>query len=157
MAIEKVRSYFQKFNMEDRIIELTQSSATVELAAIALNCEPKRIAKTMSFLVGEKPMLVVMAGDAKISNQKFKEKFLVKPRMIEFDKVESLIGHSVGGVCPFAVCENVDVFLDKSLKRFETVFPAAGSGNSAIELNMLELEKYSNSKEWVDVCKDWEN
>ena len=143
--------------MEKRIVELTKSSATVELAAIALNCEPERIAKTMSFMVADKPILVVMAGDAKISNQKFKEKFSVKPKMIEFEKVESLIGHAVGGVCPFAVCENVDVYLDVSLKRFKTVFPAAGSDNSAIELTMEELEKYSNSKEWIDVSKDWNN
>lgn len=157
MSIERVKSYFKKFNMEQRIVELTKSSATVELAAIALNCEPERIAKTISFIVADKPILVVMAGDAKISNQKFKEKFSVKPKMIEFAKVESLTGHAVGGVCPFAVCENVDVYLDVSLKRFKTVFPAAGSDNSAIELTMEELEKYSNSKEWIDVSKDWNN
>ncbi len=156
LAIEKVREYFKKFNMDDQILEFDVSSATVELAAIALNCEGKQIAKSMSFLVGEEPILVVTAGDARISNPKYKEEFSVKAKMLSFDQVEELIGHAVGGVCPFAVKDNVKVYLDVSLKRFETVYPAAGSSNSAIELTIDELQKYSNSIKWVDVCKDWE-
>jgi len=156
MAIEKVRAYFAQFGMEDRILEFQVSSATVELAAIAVGVEGKRIAKTLSFLVGEKPILVAVAGDAKISNPKFKETFHTKAKMIPFEQVEELIGHGVGGVCPFAIHQGVEVYLDVSLKRFETVFPAAGSENSAIELNMEELEQYSQAIGWVDVCKDWE-
>lgn len=156
MAIEKVRAYFAQFGMEDRILEFQVSSATVELAAIAVGVEGKRIAKTLSFLVGEQPILVAVAGDAKISNPKFKETFHTKARMIPFEQVEELIGHGVGGVCPFAIHQGVEVYLDVSLKRFETVFPAAGSENSAIELNMEELEQYSRAIGWVDVCKDWE-
>jgi len=156
MAIEKVRAYFAMFGMEERILEFDVSSATVELAAIAVGVEGKRIAKTLSFLVGDKPVLIAVAGDAKISNPKFKEKFHTKAKMLSFEQVEALIGHGVGGVCPFAIHDGVEVYLDVSLKRFETVFPAAGSENSAIELNLAELEKYSNAIEWVDVCKDWE-
>lgn len=156
MAIEKVREYFKIFGKENEILEFDVSSATVELAAKALNCEGKQIAKTMSFLIGERPILVVTAGDARISNSKYKQEFSVKAKMISFEMVEKLIGHAVGGVCPFAVNDDVDVYLDVSLKRFVTVYPAAGSSNSAIELTIDELEKYSNSLKWVDVCKDWE-
>ncbi len=153
MAIEKVKDYFKTFNMENRIIEFTSSSATVELAALALNCEPCRIAKTLSFLVNESAILIVCAGDVKIDNSKFKAQFNTKAKMLEFAQVEPLIGHAVGGVCPFAINENVSVYLDESLKRFETVFPACGSSNSAIELTISELEKYSNFVSWIDVCK----
>jgi prolyl-tRNA editing enzyme YbaK/EbsC (Cys-tRNA(Pro) deacylase) len=153
MAIEKVKDYFKTFNMENRIIEFTSSSATVELAAQALNCDACRIAKTLSFLVGENPSLIVCAGDVKIDNAKYKATFNTKAKMLEFEQVEPIIGHSVGGVCPFAINENVKVYLDESLKRFETVFPACGSGNSAIELTIAELETYSNYTSWVDVCK----
>ena len=156
MAIEKVREYFKRFGMDDQILEFEVSSATVELAAKALNCEGKRIAKTMSFVVEDEPILIVTAGDARISNPKYKEEFKVKAKMLSLEQVENLIGHGVGGVCPFAVKDNVKVYLDVSLKRFATVFPAAGSSNSAIELTIAELEKYSNSLKWVDVCKDWE-
>jgi prolyl-tRNA editing enzyme YbaK/EbsC (Cys-tRNA(Pro) deacylase) len=156
MAIEKVRSYFGKFGMEDKVLEFEVSSATVELAAKALNCEPCRIAKTLSFLTKENPILIVTAGDAKVDNHKYKEKFGLKAKMPSPDEVEDIIGHGVGGVCPFAVNEGVAVYLDESLKRFNTVFPACGSSNSAIELTIPELEKYSNYREWVDVCKDWE-
>lgn len=156
MAIEKVRAYFAQWGMEDRILEFDVSSATVELAAIAVGCEGKRIAKTLSFLVGDKPVLVATAGDAKISNPKFKEYFKTKAKMLPFEQVETLIGHGVGGVCPFAVNDGVDVYLDISLKRFETVFPAAGSENSAIELTMEELEQHSGAIGWIDICKDWE-
>jgi prolyl-tRNA editing enzyme YbaK/EbsC (Cys-tRNA(Pro) deacylase) len=153
MAIEKVKDYFKTFNMENRIIEFTSSSATVELAAQALNCDACRIAKTLSFLVGENPILIVCAGDVKIDNAKYKATFNTKAKMLEFEQVEPIIGHSVGGVCPFAINQNVKVYLDESLKRFETVFPACGSCNSAIELTIAELEAYSNYTSWVDVCK----
>ena len=153
MSLEKVKSYFKNFNMDKRIIVLDSSSATVELAAKALGVEEARIAKTLSFLVDENPVLIVTAGDAKIDNKKYKEKFHTKAKMIPFDFDEKYIGHTPGGVCPFGVGENIEIYLDNSLKRFQTVFPAAGSSNSAIELNMSELEKYSNSKEWIDVCK----
>lgn len=155
MSIKKVRDYFEKYGVSDRVLEFDLSSETVELAALAIGCEQKHIAKTMSFMINEKPILVVMAGDAKISNPKYKEKFLTKAKMIASDDVENLIGHNVGGVCPFAINKGVEVYLDISLRRFETVFPAAGSGNSAIELSIDELENYSNYKEWIDVCKDW--
>jgi prolyl-tRNA editing enzyme YbaK/EbsC (Cys-tRNA(Pro) deacylase) len=156
MAIEKVREFFRTFGMEDKILEFEVSSATVELAAAALGCEGKRIAKTLSFMVGEKPVLIVAAGDARIANPKYKAEFGTKAAMLSFEEAEKLIGHAVGGVCPFAVNEGVSVYLDESLKRFETVFPACGSSNSAIELSIPELEKYSGFEEWIDVCKDWE-
>ena len=153
MSIEKVKDYFTQFNMGNRILEFDTSSATVELAAQSIGCEPKQIAKTLSFLVNDNPILIVMAGDAKIDNSKFKSVFLTKAKMVSFDDVESLIGHKVGGVCPFAVNDSVKTYLDESLKRFSTVFPACGSSNSAIELDIKELEKYSNYLKWIDVCK----
>lgn len=155
MSITKVREYFNKMGIEDRVLEFEVSSATVELAAAALGCEGKRIAKTLSFMARDKAILVVTAGDAKIDNPKYKAQFGVKAKMLGFDEVESLIGHAVGGVCPFAVNEGVEVYLDVSLKRFETVFPACGSSNSAIEMTMDDLEKYSGFVKWVDVCKGW--
>lgn len=155
MAIEKVRAYFNKYGIENRIQEFEVSSATVELAAAALHCEPCRIAKTLSFTVQDKPILIVAAGDAKIDNPKYKAQFGAKAKMLTPEEVLSLIGHAVGGVCPFAVNEGVSVYLDCSLKRFETVFPACGSSNSAIELTVEELEKYSCFTSWVDVCKGW--
>ena len=153
MSIEKVRAYFKEFGIEDRILEFPVSSATVELAAVAVGCEPRRIAKTLSFMAGEKPILIVTAGDAKIDNPKYKAQFSQKAKMLSFDQAAELIGHAVGGVCPFAVNEGVTVYLDESLKRFETVFPACGSSNSAIELTIPELERYSGFAAWVDVCK----
>lgn len=153
MSIEKVKEYFKQYNMDNKIIELELSSATVELAAKALNCEGKRIAKTLSFLIDEKPILIVTAGDAKIDNHKYKALFKAKAKMIPFDDVERITGHAVGGVCPFGINKGVDVYLDDSLKRFTTVFPACGSSNSAIELSINELEKYSGYKNWIDVCK----
>lgn len=156
MSIAKAREYFKQFGMEERILEFEISSETVSLAAIAVGCEPKRIAKTLSFMVDDKPILIVTAGDAKIANAQYKEKFHAKAKMLSYDEVETLIGHAVGGVCPFGINDGVTVYLDESLKRFETVFPAAGSSNSAIELTIPELEKYSNFVEWVNVCKDWE-
>ena len=153
MAIEKVKEYFDQFGIADRVQELEMSSATVELAAQALNCEPCRIAKTLSFMVDGRAILIVMAGDAKIDNSGYKAQFGTKAKMLTPDEAETLIGHAVGGVCPFGINEGVKVYLDTSLKRFETVFPACGSRNSAIELSIAELEKYSHYSEWVDVCK----
>ena len=155
MAIEKVREFFKNYGIEDRILEFEVSSATVELAAAALGCEGKRIAKTLSFMVGENPILIVAAGDARIANPKYKAQFGTKAAMLAFEDAEKLIGHAVGGVCPFAINDGVKVYLDESLKRFEHVFPACGSSNSAIKLTIPELEKYSNFTAWVDVCKDW--
>lgn len=156
MAIEKVRNYFAGCGMADRILEFDSSSATVELAANALGCEPCRIVKTLSFMVGEAPILIVAAGDAKVDNAKYKAKFGKKAKMLTPDEVVQFIGHAIGGVCPFAVSDGVTVYLDESLKRFDTVFPACGSSNSAIELTIPELEEHSGYSEWVDVCKGWE-
>ena len=153
MSIQKVKDYLKKYGLEKRVQEFDVSSATVELAALALNCEEARIAKTLSFMVEQKPILIVTAGDVKIDNSKYKRAFGVKAKMLMFEEVETLIGHSVGGVCPFAINEGVAVYLDESLKRFNTVFPAAGTSNSAIELNLKELEMASNCNLWVDVCK----
>jgi len=155
MAIEKVKEYFNQFGLADRVQEFTVSSATVELAAQALNCEPCRIAKTLSFMVDGHAVLIVTAGDAKIDNPKYKAQFGTKAKMLTPDEVETQVGHAVGGVCPFGIKEGVIVYLDSSLKRFETVFPACGSSNSAIELSIEELEKYSGYAAWVDVCKGW--
>lgn len=153
MAIDKVREYFKQFGIDDKIQELELSSATVELAAKALNCEGQRIAKSLSFKVDDTPILVISAGDAKIDNAKYKSYFKSKAKMLSPDEVKDFIGHEIGGVCPFAINKGVKVYLDESLKRFETVFPACGSSNSAIELTLDELEKYSNSIAWIDVCK----
>ena len=139
--------------MENRILEFDVSSATVELAAQALHCEGARIAKTLSFHVGDQAILIVTAGDTKIDNAKYKATFGTKAKMLSFEEVEPLIGHGVGGVCPFGINEGVKVYLDESMKRFETVFPACGSSNSAIELTIPELEQYSGYEKWVDVCK----
>lgn len=157
MAIEKVKEYFSKSGISDRVREFDVSSATVELAAQALGCEPCRIAKTLSFLVDGHAVLIVAAGDAKIDNPRYKAQFGTKAKMLTPDEVETLVGHAVGGVCPFAINEGVTVYLDESLKRFQTVFPACGSSNSAIELTIDELEKYSGFVLWIDVCKNWQN
>lgn len=153
MSIEKGRAYFRQFGMEDRVLEFNVSSATVELAALALGVEGARIAKTLSFKKGDSCILILAAGDARIDNHKFKDKFHMKAKMPSPDEVLTLVGHPVGGVCPFGINDGIDVYLDESLKRFETVFPAVGSGNSAIELSLDELYKYSNAVEWIDVCK----
>ncbi len=155
MAIEKVKEYFRQYGMEDRVQEFEVSSATVELAAEALHCEPCRIAKTLSFMVGEHPVLIVAAGDAKIDNPKYKAQFGTKAKMLTPDEVQTMVGHAVGGVCPFAIDPGVVVYLDISLKRFQTVFPACGSSHSAIELTIEELEKHSAYAAWIDVCKGW--
>ncbi len=152
MAIDKVREYFKEYNMDNKIQEFSVSSATVEEAAKALNTEGKRIAKTLSFKTKDDIILVVLAGDAKVNNGKYKAFFHEKCHMLPFEEVNELIGHPVGGVCPFAVKDGVKIYLDESLKRFETVFPACGSANSAIELTIPELEKYSNSLGWIDIA-----
>ena len=156
MSIEKVKEYFKNYGIEDKILEFDVSSATVYLAAEALNCEPCRIAKSLSFNVDGNAIIIVTAGDAKIDNSKYKNFFLKMAKMLTPDEVIEKIGHAVGGVCPFAINDGVKVYLDKSLTRFNTVFPACGSSNSAIELTIQELEKYSNYLEWIDVCKEWE-
>ncbi len=155
MSIEKVTAFFKGFGIEERIQEFDVSSATVELAAEALHCAPQRIAKTLSFLVDGQAALIVAAGDARIDNPKYKAQFGTKAKMLSPDQVEELVGHAVGGVCPFAVNDGVKVYLDESLKRFETVFPACGSANSAIELTIAEMEEYSGYLDWVDVCKGY--
>ena len=153
MAIEKVREYLKKFGADGRIMEFDVSSATVELAAVAVGTEPRRIAKTMAFAVGEKHILIVCAGDVKIGNHKYKSFFGAKAKMLTPDETAEYIGHAVGGVCPFAVPDEVEIYLDESLRRFETVFPACGSSNSAIEVTLSELEKFSGSDKWIDVCR----
>lgn len=151
MSLERAKAHLERFGLADRIREFTVSSATVALAAEALGTEPRRIAKTLSFSQGEKTVLIVAAGDAKVDNRKYKDRFATKAKMLAFDDVEERIGHGVGGVCPFGVKDGVEVYLDNSLKRFTTVFPAAGTAASAIELTIPELEAASMSLGWVDV------
>ena len=154
MSIEKAREYFAKQGMEGRIIEFATSSATVPLAAVAAGCEEARICKTLSFLGKEEPLLILTAGDVKIDNHKYKETFGFKAKMLRAEQTVELIGHAVGGICPFGINDGVAVYLDESMKRFKTMFPACGSSNSAIELTIEELEKYSGYKLWVNVCKN---
>ena len=153
MSIERARAHLAKYGLEDRIRELTVSSATVALAAEALGCEPARIAKTLSFENGEGAILVIAAGDARIDNAKFKHRFGMKAHMLSAERVEPLIGHGVGGVCPFGVNEGIPVYLDESLRRFDTVYPAAGTAASAVMLTLSELERASEADGWVDVTK----
>lgn len=153
MSVEKVKKYFEAFGIDSRIKEFDTSSATVELAARALGCAPERIAKSLTFRKDGGVIMVVAAGDTKIDNKKFKAEFGLKAKMLTPDEVIESVGHAVGGVCPFALNGGVSVYLDGSLKRFETVFPACGSSNSAIELTCEELEKYSGYEKWIDVCK----
>ena len=155
MSIERVRAYFAQVGMEDRVQEFEVSSATVELAAAALGCDGCRIAKSLSFMVDGKAVLIVAAGDAKVDNGRYKAQFGAKAKMLTPDEAVELLGHAVGGVCPFALNEGVTVYLDESLKRFPTVFPACGSSNSAIELTIPELEQHSGYVAWIDVCKGW--
>lgn len=153
MSIEKAKEHLKKWKLQDRVMEFETSSATVELAAQAAGCEPARIAKTMSFKIGDKAILIVTAGDSKIDNHKYKEQFSVKAKMLSPDEVLEKIGHAIGGVCPFGINEGVTVYLDESMKRFTSIFPACGSSNSAIELTIRELEECSGYSEWIDVCK----
>lgn len=153
MAFLKAYNHLKENGLDDRVIEFDVSSATVSDAAKALNCEEKLIAKTMGFLVGDNAILIVAAGDAKIDNSKYKKYFGLKAKMIPWDDVLMFIGHEPGGVCPFGINDGVDVYLDESLRRFEIVYPACGSSNSAVRLKIDELEKSSNFKNWIDVCK----
>jgi len=154
MAFEKAKNHLRAFGLEDRVMEFEVSSATVSLAAQAINCREEEIVKTLSFLVGDRPVLIAAAGDSKIDNAKFKAEFAAKAKMIPFERVEELTGHAAGGVCPFGVNENVEVYLDRSLKKLEVLYPACGSSNSAVRLSLEELEKASGFKKWIDVCKD---
>lgn len=153
MSIEKVKNYFDKYHMKERIIELEQSSATVKEAADALGCREGEIAKTLSFQLSDRVILIVLAGDVKLDNRKFKEIFHERANMLEAMLVEEKVGHQVGGVCPFGINENVDVYLDVSLKKYTTVYPACGNNHSAIPISIAEMEQYSNYKEWIDVSK----
>ena len=153
MSLETAKEYLRSFGMEGRVLEFSQSSATVAEAAQAAGTEPGRIAKTMSFYVGEEPVLILLAGDVKVDNHKYKEQFHTKAKMLPPEDLPEVVGHAMGGVCPFGIKPGVTVYLDESLKRFETVFPAAGSSNSAIELSIPELEKVSGARAWVDISK----
>ena len=155
MSIGRVREFFKRYGLESKIIEFTTSSATVSLAAGALGVIEARIAKTLSFRKGDNCILIVTAGDAKIDNAKFKSEFSMKAKMLSPDEVRTLVGHEIGGVCPFGIDENIPVYLDMSMKRFDTIFPACGSSNSAVELTCEELFNYSNGVKWVDICKGW--
>ena len=156
MSVERVRAYFQTLGIEDKIQEFSVSSATVELAAQALGVAGARIAKSLSFKLDDRTILVVAAGDAKVDNSKYKAAFGGKAKMLTAEEAVERIGHAVGGVCPFAVNEGVEIYLDQSMRRFETVYPAAGSSNSAVEMTCEELEKFSGAIRWVDVCKGWQ-
>lgn len=157
MSLIKAKEYLKKFDLDKNIIEFSESTATVREAAEALQCEDAQIAKTMAFLVNDEPILIVASGDKKIDNQKFKQTFHTKAKMIPFDELDSLVGHAAGGVCPFGIHDGVKVYLDVSLKEFDTVYPACGTSNSAVKLTMPELEEASNYVEYVDVCKKPEN
>lgn len=152
MSLERAINYLKKFNLDQKIIILEESTATVTEAASALGVKPERIAKTLSF-IANKPMIIVMAGDVKIDNHKYKEFFQKKAKMLTSEEVESLIGHAIGGVCPFGINDNVDIYLDESLKRFETIFPATGNSHSAIELTPDQLDEITNNSGWIDVTK----
>ena len=154
MSLEIAKKHIEKYGLEDRIMEFDMSSATVEEAAKAVGCKECEIAKTLSFLIGDKPILIVVSGDCKIDNSKYKHEFNKKAKMIPFSEVEKLIGHGVGGVCPFGVNEGVEIYLDNSLKRFDIIYPACGETNTAVKLTIEELEKTSNYKKWIDVCKN---
>ena len=154
MSLEKAKKYLEERGYEEHIIELEDSSATVQLAAEALGVEPGMIAKTMSFLQGEEPILILTEGTARIDNRKYKDTFHIKAKMIPFDEVEALIGHAPGGVCPFGLREGIKVYLDESLKQFDTVYPAAGNDHSAVKLTIPELEEVAGAEGWIDVCKD---
>ena len=155
MSLEKALRYLEKAGYREHVIQLGESTATVAMAAEALGVEPGRIAKTMSFLQGDKAVLIITEGTAKIDNRKYKDTFHVKAKMIPFDEVEQYIGHAPGGVCPFGIKDGIKVYLDESLKRFETVYPAAGNDHSAVRLTIAELEAVADAEKWVDVCKEW--
>ena len=153
MSELRAKEYLKKYNLDDKIIHLEDSSATVALAAAALGCKEEEIAKSLTFYGNEGPVLIVAAGDTKIDNKKFREYFHIKPKMIKIDELETIIGHNAGGVCPFGVNEDVNIYLDISLKRFEYVYPACGTSNNAIKLNVKDLDRIIELKDWIDVCK----
>ena len=153
MSLEKAKEFLKKYNLDERVMEFDVSSATVEMAAKAIGCKEQEIAKTISFIIDDKPILIVVAGDAKIDNAKYKAEFHTKAKMIPFDNVEEMVGHIAGGVCPFGVKEGINIYLDDSLKRFDYIYPACGSSNSAIKLRLDELEKIVDYDKWIDVCK----
>ena len=153
MSFIKAKEHLQKFGLDNKVMEFTVSSATVAEAAQAINCKEEEIVKTLSFILDDKAILIAVVGDMKIDNSKFKEEFHTKAKMIPFENVEEMVGHAVGGVCPFGINDNVEVYLDESLKRFERVYPACGSSNSAVELTLEELERTSEYLKWIDVCK----
>lgn len=153
MSLERAKNYLKQYGLDEQIMEFDVSSATVEKAAKAIHCKEQEIAKTLSFIVEEQPIVIVAAGDCKIDNSKYKAEFHTKAKMIPFELVEEMTGHAVGGVCPFGVNENVTVYLDESLKRLDTIYPACGTSNSAIRLTWMQLENITNHKKWVDVCK----
>ncbi len=154
MSLTRAKLHLKKYDLEDKIMEFDVSSATVKEAAEAINCKEEAIAKTLSFIVNDKPILIVISGDSKIDNSKFKQEFKTKAKMIPFDDVEKLIGHAAGGVCPFGINDNIDVYLDNSLKKLKIMYPACGTSNSAVKLTINELEKASNYKKWIDVSKN---
>ena len=153
MSFTKAKAHLKKYEYQDRIMEFDVSSATVKDAALALNCDEDEIAKTLSFYIEATPILIVVSGSSKIDNGKYKQEFKTKAKMIPFDEVETKIGHGVGGVCPFGINNNIEVYLDISLREHQIVYPACGSSNSAVKLTITELEKSSNFKNWIDVCK----
>lgn len=157
MSLIKAKEYLKKFHLDGNVIEFHESTATVREAAEALGCKDAEIAKTMAFLVDDSPILIVASGDQKIDNSKFKQTFHTKAKMIPSEELETLVGHTAGGVCPFGINSNVKVYLDVSLKEFDTVYPACGTSNSAVKLTIPELEEASNYVEYVDVCKKPEN
>lgn len=157
MALDRAQEYLKKYKMDKRIMLFDVSSATVKEAALALSCTEREIAKTLSFIVDDKPILIVVAGDAKIDNAKYKKEFKNKAKMIPVADVENLIGHAVGGVCPFGVNDDVKIYLDESLKQLEIVYPAAGTDNSAVKLKVSELESIVDNQKWIDVCKELNN
>lgn len=154
MSYEKAKEHLKKYGLEERIIDFSASSATVKEAACALSCTEGEIAKSLSFLVDDKPILIVVAGDAKVDNSKYKQEFHKKAKMIPFDKVEEMIGHAAGGVCPFGIKNGIDVYLDQSLQKYAVVYPACGNDRSAVKLALKELEEASCYQKWVDVCKE---
>ena len=154
MSLERAKEYLKKYKLDNKIMEFEVSSATVKEAAKAINCKEEEIAKTLSFIVNDKPILIVVAGDSRVDNSKYKAEFHAKAKMIPFENVEEMIGHAVGGVCPFGVKENVNIYLDSSLKRFENLYPACGTSNSGIKLNIEQLEEILDFEKWVDVCKN---
>lgn len=153
MSFEKAKEYLSKYNLEDHVMTFDVSSRTVAEAATAIGCQEGEIAKTLSFIVEDKPILIVVSGASRIDNSKYKAEFHTKAKMVPYEQVESLIGHAAGGVCPFGIKDDIDVYLDESIKKYDIIYPACGNAQSAVKLTLKELEKIANSKKWIDVCK----